>query len=195
MKKLTTIILSFSLFLAILSPSWSARADSQSDRRAKVGIKLFRAMLAADLDIADKVGPDGSLPLLIVYNNDSKSAEEFGLDLNKAGKSGKPALIRKLPIWVEISDGASIDKYHNTSFAGIFVAEPLRKKTLQDLIAYSINKKIILYSPFEGDVEKGVLGGISVEAKVQPYVNIKTLEKSDVRIKPFFMKVSKHYEE
>ncbi len=194
MKKLTTIIVSFTLFLTVFTPSWSARADSQSDRRAKAGIKLFRAMLAADLGITEKAGADGSLPLLIVYNTDQTKAEEFGLSLKKAGKSGKPALIRSLPVRVETSEGASLDKHLTTSFAGIFVAEPLKEETIRHLIAYSINNKIILYSPFEGDVEKGVLGGISVEAKVQPYLNMKTLKQSGIRIKPFFMKVSKRYE-
>ena len=194
MRKLTSILVLFTFFFAAFSPTWSARADSQSDRRARAGIKLFRAMLAADLDISEKIGDDGSLTLLIVYNRDSHTADEFALDMNKTGKSGKPALIRKLPVKVEMSDSALLDKNLKTSYAGIFVAEPLKEETLQRLIDYSINKKTILYSPFEGDVEKGVLGGISVEAKVQPYVNIKTLEKSGIRIKPFFMKVSKSYE-
>jgi len=194
MRKLTSIVLLFIFSFAALNPTWSARADSQSDRRARAGIKLFRAMLAADLDISKKVGEGGSLTLLIVYNSDSHAADEFALDMKKAGKSGKPALIRKLPVGVKISDSASIDKNLNAFYAGIFVAEPLKAETLQQLIDYSINKKIILYSPFEGDVEKGVLGGISVEAKVQPYVNKNTIEKSGIRIKPFFMKVSKSYE-
>jgi hypothetical protein len=194
MKKLAAIFLLFIFSLAALSPSWSAAADSQSSRRAKAGIKLFRAMLAADLDISEKAGADGSLALLIVYNTDSNRPEELALDLNKGGKSGKPVLIRKRPVKVQISNNASLSQNLNSSFAGIFVAEPLKEETLRQLISYSINHKIILYSPFEGDVERGVLGGISVEAKVQPYVNLKTLEQSGIRIKPFFMRVSKSYE-
>ena len=37
---------------------------------------------------------------------------------------------------------------------------------------------MIVYSPFEGHVESGVLGGLSVEAQVRPYVNRATLEAS-----------------
>ena len=194
MKKLTSIILSLSLFLAVLSPSWSARADSQSERRAKTGVKVFRAMLAADLDIAEKKGKDGTLPLLIVFNSNVNSAEELGKALKEGGKDGKPALIRDIPAKAFLTGGDGLDEQLKNSYAGIFLAEPQKEETLRQLVDYSIKNKIILYSPFEGDVEKGALGGLSVEAKVQPYVNMKSLEMSGVRIKPFFIKVSKRYE-
>ncbi len=50
---------------------------------------------------------------------------------------------------------------------------------------------MILYSPFEGDVERGVTAGLSIEAKVLPFVNQRTLEASGVELKPFFLKVAK----
>ena len=53
---------------------------------------------------------------------------------------------------------------------------------------------MIVYSPFEGHVEKGVLGGLSVEAQVRPYVNRATVEASQITLKPFFMEVAKVYQ-
>lgn len=194
MKKFILTLFLFVLFCTDIGSAWSAQADRQSERRSKAGIKLFRAMLAADLDISRKVRPEGNLALLIVYNSDGGAAEALAAIVDKGRESGKQTFIRKLPVSVETVGISSLDQYLKRSFAGIFVAEPLKEETLQQLIAISMDRKIILYSPFEGDVERGVLGGISVEAKVQPYVNIKALKQSGIRIKPFFMKVSKSYE-
>ena len=36
--------------------------------------------------------------------------------------------------------------------------------------------------------------GLIIEARTKPYVNIQTLKRSQLQIKSFFLKVSKHYE-
>jgi hypothetical protein len=50
---------------------------------------------------------------------------------------------------------------------------------------------VVLYSPFEGHVERGVPAGIAVEAKVQPYLNLSALQAAGIELKPFFLKVAK----
>ena len=73
----------------------------------------------------------------------------------------------------------------------LFLATPLGASELDRLVAWSIRHGVILYSPFEGDVERGVLAGVSIEAKVLPYINQRTLDASGVEFKPFFMRVAK----
>ena len=53
---------------------------------------------------------------------------------------------------------------------------------------------IIVFSPFEGDVERGVQCGIAVQARVRPFLNMKSLKSAGVSLKPFFLKVAKKYE-
>ncbi len=66
---------------------------------------------------------------------------------------------------------------------------------LQTLTAFANAQRLVVFSPFEGDVERGVQSGIAVEARVRPYVNTKALRAAEVRLKSFFMKVAKAYEE
>jgi len=59
------------------------------------------------------------------------------------------------------------------------------------VVRYGIDHHVIVYSPFEGDVERGILGGIAVEAQVRPYVNAATLTASNITFKSLFFKVTK----
>ena len=64
-------------------------------------------------------------------------------------------------------------------------------RALTSIIKYGIGHHVIVYSPFEGHVELGVLGGLSVEAQVRPFLNRATLEASQISLKPFFLSVAK----
>ncbi len=65
---------------------------------------------------------------------------------------------------------------------------------MQSLVRFGIDRHVIVYSPFEGDVESGILGGLSIEAQVRPYLNRATLESSHIMLKEFFLKVAKVYQ-
>jgi hypothetical protein len=87
--------------------------------------------------------------------------------------------------------GTELAAYHARPPAGIFVTEELDGKTLRDVVEFGIDHKRIVYSPFAGDVERGVLGGLSVEAQVKLFVNENTMEASSVSLKPLFLKSCK----
>lgn len=194
MRKATVFFLSFVICLLMIQGVGGASADQSSERRIKAGIKLFRTMLAADLDISDKKSPDGSLVLLLVYHDEKDKALKLAQSLKKSGRAGSSPLIRNLPITVDTTSDFSFQRYMANRIAGIFITEKIGNADLQKVIRFGIDRRVVVYSPFEGHVEKGVLGGLSVEARVRPYVNIKTLKSSAIRIKAFFMKVTKRYE-
>jgi hypothetical protein len=61
-------------------------------------------------------------------------------------------------------------------------------------VTYSGRNSIISFSPYEGDIERGVQGGIAVEARVRPYLNLTALRNAGIRLKSFFMEVAKKHE-
>ena len=65
---------------------------------------------------------------------------------------------------------------------------------LRHIVSYGIKNHIIVFSPFEGDVEKSITAGVFIGARVQPSINMKTLKASGIQIKFFFLKVAKKYE-
>jgi hypothetical protein len=168
-------------------------ADVYQDRRAETGTKLFRALLAADLDLERKTTSDGRLLVLFFYTDDRKRADERAKAFGKAATPEAVEPIRGLPVSMETTADPSFAQYPRRLPAGIFLAQPPDAAALRSIVRFGIANKIIIYSPFEGHVESGVLGGLVVEAQVRPYINEGTLTASNIRLKDFFLKVTKVY--
>ena len=164
-----------------------ALADEVQERRTQAGVRLFRSLLAADLDLAKKTTEDGLL-IVFYYVDDQQRAAEMARQF--AGAADK---IRGMDVVTEVTNDATFAEYAARIPAAVFLAQPPPRATLQSIIQYGIHNRLIVYSPFEGHVELGVLGGLSVEAQVRPFVNRSTLEASRITLKEFFLKVTKVY--
>jgi hypothetical protein len=166
-------------------------ADSYEDRRSEAGARLFRAMLAADRELPKKVLPDGRLLVVFFYADDRKRALDLARTFAKLDASGAPEPIQGLKVVVETTSDERFAAYAARTPGGVFIAEAPSSERLSEIVRYGIAQRRITFSPFEGHVESGVLGGLSVEAQVRPYVNLKTLGASGVALKEFFLKVAK----
>lgn len=174
---------------AVLALSFGAvavHADSYDERRVRAGARLFRTMLAADTTLESRASADGSLEILVYGpRGGAASADVASLiapaDASKAALHGRRVSVREsatLPL-----DGERP--------AGVFLAAKPADADLDRLVAWSIANRVLVYSPFEGHVERGVGGGLAITAKVQPHVNLRTLEAAGIELKPFFLKVAK----
>jgi hypothetical protein len=183
------VLLGALLLAAVVSlAAANVRADSDEDRRVRAGARLFRALLAADLGLEGKAQKDGALHVL-VYRRDPKAAAQDVVELIAPTGDAEQAKIRGLEVLVQVVDALPAEGAERP--AGVFLAAAPGNDELDRLVRWSIAHHVILYSPFEGHVERGVTAGIAVEAKVQPFVNLSTLEASGVELKPFFLKVAK----
>jgi hypothetical protein len=178
-----------------VTPAWSLRAaDDADDRRARIGLRLFRTALAADIDLAAKLGADGKLHLLVVHADQPERARGFAAELAQAGPGGKPAQIREWSYTVEVTSDVTPAGLAQRKPAGIYIVQDLPAPALASVVAYGIREHVIVYSAIEGHVEKGVLGGLDVGVRVLPYINVATLRASDVHLKELFLKVAKQHE-
>jgi hypothetical protein len=183
----TTLLLTV-LAAASLSPLLHA---ARNDGRAALGARLFRAMLDADLDLPRKTLPDGRLLVVFVHRGDAVRAARLAVEFTTAGKGGRALPVGGLPLAVELTNDATLADYAERPLAGVFLTEPLDGKTLRGTIDFGVARKVIVFSPFDGAVESGVFGGLSVEAQVKLAVNEKTMEASGVALKPLFLKSCK----
>jgi hypothetical protein len=179
------VVLALALSLSAL------RGDGLLDIRAQAGARLFRAFLSADVDVDKKTVDNNQLLVLFFYNQDRSRADALAAHFKGDAKDG--GTIRGLPISVATTNDATLNAFKSRVPAGIFLAQPPSEANRRALIRYGIEHHVIVYSPFEGDVESGVLGGLSVEAQVRPYVNLATLTASNISLKPLFFKVTKVY--
>ena len=175
------------LGMLIAFTPWS-HADEVQNRRTRAGVRLFRSLLSADLDLTKKTTPSNELLIVFVAQNRRNGEELSTLFLSESKEKEK---LRGMPIISEISPDASLAAYSKRVPAGIFICEPLNKQALAAVIRYGIEHHVVVYSPYEGHVESGVLGGLSVEAQVRPFVNHATLQASNISLKQFFLEVAK----
>jgi hypothetical protein len=177
------------LALLVLPFPGGANAGERETLRTWVGIDIFPSFLAADRDIVSKTGSDGKLLLVLKYIDDKETAEKMARHLKKINT------IRGIPIRIELVNDASLEAFKNAKIAGIFITEKDRfPPNIIDLLDFGRKNHVIIFSPFTGDVEAGVAGGIFISDRILPYVNIKTLQLSGIRIKPFFLRIAKTYE-
>lgn len=180
-------IILINFIILLLSYSMAAAVD-RDELRVKAGLDYFLSLLTADLDIADKKGDDGFLTLLLIYTDKKPETMEM------AGILGSLKSIKGIPVRVEITDDLAMSSYRDKPPAGIFIAQPLGDK-LSDVIYFAVNNGIVLFSPFQGDVEKGVLGGIHISDRVLPYINLSSMKSSGIHIKEFFIRISVTYDQ
>lgn len=184
------MLLQLMLAVALCSvPCLSLLADTFNDKRAYVGLKLFRTLVTADMQLAQKINQQGELLIYLVFASNDSAALEYQQSLAET-----MAKVRDLRVSIKTLSLTDLQSNSAAQPAAIFIAQQLNTTELEQLVNYSIARQIILFSPFEGDVEQGVLGGVSVEARVQPLINMHTLAKSRVEIKSFYLKVAKQYE-
>ena len=176
--------------LVLSTTGASLLADEVRDRRAHAGVRLFRTLLVADLDVTKKTIPGDQLLVVFHYVNDRNRALDLARRFMDVKDEGK---IRGLTVVTEVTNDSGLATYGSRIPAGIFISEPVDKAPLRSLIAFGIQKRVIVYSPHEGHVESGVLGGLSVEAQVRPFVNAATLQASAISLSEFFLKVTKVY--
>jgi hypothetical protein len=193
---MTRAHLAWALFAALaVTPAWSVRAaDDADDRRARIGLRLFRTALAADIDLAGKLATDGKLRLLIVHADQPERAQAFAAELAQTGQGQQTGQIRNWPFTVEVTNTLAPAALAARKPAGIYIVQDLPPAALADVVAYGIREHVIVYSAIEGHVEKGVLGGLDVGVRVLPYINNTTLRASDVHLKELFLKVAKRHE-
>lgn len=187
--KLKTLSLLLVLILLSAPGKGVLLADTFSDSRIHVGLKLFRTLVTADLGVAQKTNDAGELPVVLVYVNSDKEAHRFQQGLQSSFKT-----VKTIPVKVYVRTVSQLLQDDSKTPAAIFITQLLNQSELDALVRLCIERHIILFSPFEGDVEKGVLGGLSVQATVRPLINMRTLKNSQLRIKPFYLKVARQYE-
>jgi hypothetical protein len=177
--------------LALAAAVPAAVAGGDTAARVQAGIRLFRSLMAADTGLDQRADAEGRLVVLVFYATDVEAADRVAVELAAPPEGQASATIRDLPVSVELSSDPGLSAYQQHPPAAIFIAEAPRDEALRRVVRYGVENGVIVFSPFEGHVEKGVTGGISVEARVQPYLNAATLEDSGIELKPFFLKVSR----
>jgi len=181
----------FVLFLALLLSFFTVDvfADVMQERRLTISASLFPRIIAVDTDITDKLDADGNIRLVLIYSDSKSKAEKISkLMTRKVKKIAGKTIVFSL---IDINKPSLLDSEKHT---GVFLVQPLSETQIQKVKDHSSKNGILLFSPFEGDVERGAMASIFVGAKIRPYFNSLSMKNARVNLKPALLKVSKLYE-
>ena len=197
--KFSVFLFVFTLFMANLAcfPVNASTNENLSDVQAgkiRTGLKIFRSLLLADRDIEKKVNEEQSIDIIFLFQSNNSKAKHFAKTFVRMGRRSSVGLIKGHPIKIHVMRKLSLIEGTDIRPAAIFIIDPFVESRVKTIAKYGREKKIITFSPFEGDVENGILGGLVVDSRILPFINKDALAASEVRIKSFFLKVARTYE-
>lgn len=163
-------------------------ADEADSRRVDISLSIFPRIVAVDNNFRDKLNVDNKAYLLFVYDKNEKYAEQLAdrMQEGNANIGGMQVVAKALGVAAELEE---VDPP-----TAIFIVEKLTEAQLKKVMDYSNKTHRLVFSPFLGDVERGVTVGISVTNRVKPYFNLPSLRQSKVSINALLMKMSKRHE-
>ncbi|WP_455366189.1 hypothetical protein [Kaarinaea lacus] len=164
-------------------------ANEATDRRIQISLPLFPRIVAVDKKFQEKLTEDKKARLVFVYDQDKSKAKELAKTVGSTNKNIVNVRVDTVPLRLVEQLKAS-----SPTPTAIFVAEPLGETDFKELVLYSIDKSIIVFSPYSGDVERGATVGLAITSRVFPYFNNNTLEAAGLEINPILLEMSKRYE-
>ena len=180
--RLILLCLLFGLCVADVS------ADEADSRRVGISLSIFPRIVAVDNQFRDKLNADKKAYLFFIYDKDEEYAQQLAdlMQKNNANIGGMYVEIKA----VSVEDGLQ----GNDLPTAMFIAERLGEAQLNKVMKFANDSQRLVFSPFTGDVERGVTVGISVTNRVKPYFNLASLRQSKISINALLMKMSKRYE-
>jgi hypothetical protein len=188
-RSLARWVLCVLLLLGVLVSSF-AFADEKERRRVEISLSIFPRIIAVDNHFREKLGDDDIVRLYFVYDKDKENAQDLAEHMNKnvQGIGGREVLAQAVSV-----DQAVLAGEDSLPMA-LFISEHLGDAKLLRVLLFAEKYNRLVFSPFSGDVERGVVVGISVTNRVKPYFNVHALQRSKIVINALLMKMSRRYE-
>ncbi len=174
------------LVLLLSFAGTASQAQEALSPRLQIGIGILPAIIAANKRLTNDDAQ--SLPIYLVYGENRHLAEQLRPGLEKIG------MIRQRGLRIESISSVDLLASNPVPASTIFLAEPIGDD-LGDLLKFVHQKRVLLFSPFEGDVERGVATGFRVTDRVLPMVNMASLKQSNIQLKAFFLRIAVKHEQ
>ncbi len=159
-----------------------------------IGSKLFPNIVSVDLDLKSRISPkEEKLVLAFVYLEEGEMARKYAARLQQRLKTIRkiPVSIRALPLSRLLHPPTVESSVHPSA---IFVADKLTDTDVRQLLAFSESHHLVTFSPFVGDVQRGVMAGLYIGSRILPLINLTTMKRVGIRFHPMFLKLARHHE-
>jgi hypothetical protein len=152
--------------------------------RVEIGLNILPSIIASNtrfsLQEDDKKRP---VTVYVIYTENDKPAKQASKKLRRIKN------IRGHQLIIKTSSIKQVLATKTDLFSVMIIIEPMIEGRDQ-LINFSRQRQILFFSPFKGDVKKGVMAGYEVTNKVLPAVNLTALNEANIRLKDFFLRIA-----
>ncbi len=177
------------VFVYGLLESTAVCANEVADRRVQISLPIFPRIVAVDDDFKKKLLPKDKVLLVFLYEADKDNAEKLADSMR--AKLSNVAGLEFIALAVSVRDQLAVTAPVPTA---LFITEHLSEQSFAPVLEYSVKQQRILFSPIVGDVERGATAGVSITSRVNPFFNVKTLNRANININAVLLKLSKRYE-
>lgn len=166
-----------------------AAASELDERRVRISLDIFPRIVAVDQELRTKLSDTARVRLLVIYSREALAATRVVSSLE-----GQVKNIGGRAVEVLMQSMAQVMKGGMLQSSAVFVAEPLGEEEFNRLVENATRQRVLLFSPFAGDVERGATVGISISSRILPYFNMAMLQRSRVSINDKLLSISQRYE-
>ncbi len=162
----------------------AARADGEIPHRILVGLNLFPNILSVTRGGQLNTPKSKHYGLWIIYQQDQKRALELAERLRHLARR-----INRRKVEVEVVSIRGLNLMQEGT--ALFIAEKLERRLLRRLVTRTRRNGELLFSPFRGDVEEGVMVGLDVRSKIRPFINLGSVEEAGLELNPTLIRMSR----
>ncbi|WP_296830948.1 YfiR/HmsC family protein [Thiomicrospira sp.] len=162
------------MLIFILYSSLSFALNQRDEAYLWVGTEVFPTLVKSIVST-----PNTNQAITVVYLQNRHQAEVVAQQLKKT--LSHPIHVRTLEQTFTAHDSQIL-----------FISHP-DLQTLR-LIEFVELNQILSFSPFYQAVSKGADAGIVVKEQVRPQINLNQLQRKNIVLKPFFVRVAESYE-
>jgi len=166
------------------------------DNHVWMGIDLFLTIVGEikDIDSKQNIEKNESYLLLVLIYKDKKNFSEKLANYIAI----KIQDIKGRQVKVEVTREPMALFASNKKIAGIFLVQKFLYHTddnnlFQNIIHFAQAKTIITFSPFYGDLKRGIVASMDISDIILPYINLTALEQSKIKINEFFLDICTIY--
>jgi len=167
-------------------------ASEEASRRIVIGLNLFPNIISVDLNLKKKLYKNNALHICFVSKDSLASSQQSQRIFTNKVKTIRKAAVQSYAFVLD--DFIHKVETDELPINAVFITERLSAIELSMLRALTAQQHALLFSPFDGDVARGVTAGVFIGSKILPYLNMQSVRESDIEFHPLFLKLARKYE-
>lgn len=173
-------------FVFVITAALGSELD---DRRVRISLEIFPRIVAVDQELRNKLSKNDKVKLLVIYDRESVPAHRV-VDALKASVTN----IGGRAVEVVSQSMDSVIRGGLSRSSALYLSEQVDDEVFDKLVRSATEQRVLVFSPFAGDVERGATVGIFISSRIRPYFNVPALNRSKIRINEKLLSISRRYE-